>query len=173
MSRLWVKVRIVVAILYICTIYIDAMDYPEMEDHLETEIDARLPSSFATSEILSSRGLGFKKMVTNKPTGSETWEIANWEIWVKQYWYETRIQNTSCPQTPFGIAARADWALTIPCLYGDPYMEGGPKIVHVNTYMLPHFAESTLHFMDKSARFILLSSGSDLTVPRSTDPRFQ
>eukprot|EP01034_Spumella_vulgaris_P040166 gene40166-49674_t len=72
---------------------------------------------------------------------------------------------------PSGIAAECDWAMEVPCLYtANPRVS--PKFFHVHTYMLPHFVESTLNFMDPSYRFILVSSGTDATIPRSIDPRF-
>ena len=41
-----------------------------------------------------------------------------------------------------GISAACDWALMVPCLFGNPYK--APRTIFVMTYMLPHFVESTL-----------------------------
>lgn len=39
--------------------------------------------------------------------------------------------------------------------------------------MLPHFIESTLYFMDHSYRFVLVSGGTDMTIPRGAgDSRY-
>ena len=38
--------------------------------------------------------------------------------------------------------------------------------------MLPHFIESTMYFMNESYRFVLVTGGTDLTIPRSVDPRY-
>ena len=132
-----------------------------------------------------------------------------------RYWYETRTPYSSCDMTPKGISTRVDWALMVPCMFGNPNM--APKTVilsertltyinyshhrkipsnfsflepplllvlmdtscllctaqiFVHHYMISHFIESTLRFMDKSFRFVLLSGGSDITIPRSTDVRY-
>ena len=85
----------------------------------------------------------------------------NWEVFAKLYWYETRAINSSCPQVPQGVAVVADWALMVPCMFGNPAIK--PKIVYVHTYMLPHFIESTYRFADKSDwHFVLVSSGINL-----------
>ena len=41
----------------------------------------------------------------------------------------------SCPMEPTGIAATCDWALLVPCLFGD--ITKPPKTVFVHTLMLP------------------------------------
>lgn len=45
-------------------------------------------------------------------------------------------------------------------------MSKPPQTIWVHTYMLSHFVESTLNFMPKDWRFVLISGGADLTVPR-------
>ncbi len=150
------------------------MSSTKLEDKLETEIDPRPPRSFTDrmTKILAARQEGFHTLTYNFPDGtSRTDNIGNWEVWVTKYWYETRMPNTSCPQLPTWIATTTDWALMIPCLFGNTDIP--PRTIFVNTYMLPHFIESTLHFMDPSYRFVLVSSGSDMTVPRSLDFRFK
>jgi hypothetical protein len=98
--------------------------------------------------------------------------INNWEIFAANYWYETRTVNMSCPITPQGIAATCDWAPMVPCLFGD--MTKPPKTVFVHTLMLPHFAESTLSFMNDSFGFVLISGSTDQTVPNgSGDARYK
>jgi hypothetical protein len=72
---------------------------------------------------------------------------------------------------PFGIAATCDWALLVPCLFGD--VSRPPKTIFVHNYMLSHFVESTLNFMDPTYRFVLVTAGTDMTVPRSIDPRYR
>ncbi len=78
----------------------------------------------------------------------------------------------TCPQEPRGIAAACDWALMIPCLFGD--ITKPPRTIFVNSYMLPHFAESTLRLLpNKSWEFVVVSGGSDMTIPRlAMDVRF-
>lgn len=84
-----------------------------------------------------------------------------------RYWYETRDKFVMCPSTPIGIATQCDWALMIPCLFTGPNPYVSPKTIFVHTPMLPHFVESTLKFMNESHRFVLVSAGSDATVPRA------
>ena len=72
---------------------------------------------------------------------------------------------------PHGIAATADWALMVPCLFGD--ISKPPNTIFVHNYMLSHFTDSTLRFMNSSYRFVLISGGTDMTVPRSVDPRYR
>lgn len=72
---------------------------------------------------------------------------------------------------PLGISTQVDWALMVPCMFGDPNKP--PSTIFVHNYMLPHFIESTLHFMDPTYRFVLVSGGTDLTIPRSAgDSRY-
>src|SRR5689334_9444250 len=72
---------------------------------------------------------------------------------------------------PYGIAATCDWAALIPCLFAD--ITKPPRTIFVHHYFLSHFVESTLNFMDPSYRFVLVSAGTDLTIPRSVDPRYK
>ena len=77
-----------------------------------------------------------------------------------------------CPVIPSGFSTYCDWAHMIPCIFGDPYKQ--PKIIFVHTYMLPHFLESTLTFMNKTWKFILVSGGTDATLPNNNmDSRFR
>jgi hypothetical protein len=72
---------------------------------------------------------------------------------------------------PLGVSTQVDWALMIPCMFGNPNKP--PSTIFVHNYMLPHFIESTLHFMDPTYRFVLLSGGTDLTIPRGAgDQRY-
>lgn len=71
---------------------------------------------------------------------------------------------------PRGIATRTDWSFMIPCIFGNPH--NAPRTIFVHHYMLSHFIESTLRFMDPSFRFVLITGGTDLTIPRSTDQRY-
>lgn len=72
---------------------------------------------------------------------------------------------------PSGISTQFDWTFTVPCMFGDP--NKAPSTIFVVSYMLPHFIESTLHFMDPTYRFVLVSGASDMTVPRSSgDSRY-
>ena len=41
----------------------------------------------------------------------------------------------TCPQVPMGLAAACDWALMVPCLFGD--VTKPPSTVFVHTLMLP------------------------------------
>ncbi len=72
-----------------------------------------------------------------------------------------------CPGTPIGIATHTDWTLLVPCLFTGPDPYALPRTIFVHTPFLPHFVESTLPGIHKDARFILLSAGADMTVPRS------
>lgn len=132
------------------------------ENLLETPIDLREPRTFPQSELLVVRQWGYHELNTTKGIVP----INNWEVYTEQWWYETRYVNATCPEIPAGIAATVDWALMCLCLFGNP--EKLPKTIYVHTLMLPHFAESTLAFMDHNARFILISSGMDLTFPYGT-----
>lgn len=87
------------------------------------------------------------------------------------YWYETRTPNSSCPMMPDGIAAEADWALMVPCMFGKPDIS--PRIIYVHSAMLPHFVGSPLRFMNTTDRFVLVSAGLDMTVPRQIDQRYK
>jgi len=89
-----------------------------------------------------------------------------------RYWFENRQPFSDCPMTPIGIATTVDWAMMVPCVFGNPHMDGGPRTIYVHNYMLPHFIESTLHFMNSSYHFVLISGGTDLTIPRSIDKRY-
>ena len=51
------------------------------------------------------------------------------------YWYENRHLNVTCPQTPLGLGADCDWAMMVPCLFGD--MTIAPKTIFVHSLMLP------------------------------------
>jgi hypothetical protein len=137
-----------------------------LEDHYETEIDPREPRSFKSWEMHSVRQKyepKFTSISHHDPYG---------EGFANKYWYETRNVSMSCPMKPQGIAATFDWALMIPCLFGD--MTKPPKTIFVHTLMLPHFAESTLPFMNDSFRFVLISGSADETVPNgSGDTRYK
>jgi hypothetical protein len=92
--------------------------------------------------------------------------VPNWEVYTEKWWYETRLINATCPVEPIGIAATTDWSLMQLCLFGNP--EVPPRTIYVHTLMLPHFAESTLRFMRKTDRFVLVSSAVDITIPLGT-----
>ena len=55
-------------------------------------------------------------------------------------------------------------------MYGNPHKI--PTTIYVNTFIMPHFVESTLKAIDPSARFVLITAGDDLTIPRSIDLRY-
>lgn len=72
---------------------------------------------------------------------------------------------------PNGVATFADWAQTVPCIFGDHTQQ--PGIVFVHTYMLPHFVETTLQRMNKSWAFVLVTGGTDRSIPNnSMDVRY-
>jgi hypothetical protein len=154
--------------------YVDE-EHTLIENKLETEIDLRLPSSFLAYKYIHVRPTidpNYTVDAYNKATNTiepytKLYDRNNWEIFVKNYWYETRAINATCPQVPQGVAVVADWALMVPCMFGNPKIK--PKIVYVHTYMLPHFIESTYNFADKKDwYFVLVSSGTDQTIPYST-----
>lgn len=147
-----------------------------IEEHYETEFDLREPKVFAAEnnwELLTTRPKGFDTIESYNSDGTlkSSTHVSNWERFALNYWFETRVVNSSCPELPQGIATTCDWALMIPCMFGDPYKP--PRTIFVHNYMLPHFIESTLRFMDKDYRFVLISGGTDLTIPRSTDQRYK
>ena len=135
----------------------------QWEEMLETPIDLREPRSFEQSELLVVRQESFKTLTT---VDKGTINIGNWELYTENWWYETREVNATCPVVPIGVAATTDWSLMCLCLFGNP--EVLPKTIFVHTLMLPHFVESTLRFMNETARFILVSAGMDLTLPYGT-----
>ena len=72
---------------------------------------------------------------------------------------------------PQGIAAMCDWALLLPCFYGN--WEIPPKTVFVHHLMLPHFVSYVLPNLPSHYRFVLVSSGTDQTIPTGRgDVRF-
>lgn len=145
-----------------------------IEDKIETQIDPRLPSSFKLREIMFSRQKGFSDVRTHDPQSNQDggFHIGNWELYASRYWFETRTPNMLCPQLPEGIAAWCDWALLVPCLFGN--VTKAPRTIFVHTLMLPHFVESTLNFLpNKSWEFVVISGGHDLTIPQlSLDARY-
>ena len=164
---------LLVLLLLHCTSPLYTSATPE-EDHYETEIDPREPRSFKSWEMHSVRQTAFKEMIHHDALNKvdNIIQIRNFEVFATSYWYETRIVNMSCPMTPQGIAATCDWALMVPCLFGD--MTKPPKTVFVHTLMLPHFAESTLNGMNNTWRFVLLSGATDQTIPNgSGDKRYK
>ena len=152
-----------------------------MEELLETQIDTRPPRSFKYWDNLVVRQNGFYELnYTDESTGNRTTtHVNNWEQYTLRYWYEYRLRNAECPMKPIGIAAATDWSLLCTCLFGAPAniednAQGRlPRTIFVHTYMLSHFYESTLKFMNQSARFVLYTGGTDMTIPDSTgDSRY-
>jgi len=145
---------------------VDRLSMREYEDRLETEIDPRIPRSFTDYlyEYQWTRQDFFQYIYYNDKNGNENSEYVSFQRWAWNYWYETRIPNSTCPQEPKGIAAACDWAILIPCLYGDVTKE--PKTVFVHTDFLHHLVESTFRFINPEWRFVLVSAGSDESVPR-------
>eukprot|EP00601_Ochromonadales_sp_CCMP2298_P016600 CAMPEP_0173229914 /NCGR_PEP_ID=MMETSP1142-20121109/7426_1 /TAXON_ID=483371 /ORGANISM="non described non described, Strain CCMP2298" /LENGTH=421 /DNA_ID=CAMNT_0014158879 /DNA_START=220 /DNA_END=1481 /DNA_ORIENTATION=- len=146
-----------------------------MEHQLETEFDPALPRSFLNNdrEFMEVRPVGFNSRSYYDANGvyKGTDNIANWERYALGYWWETHRLYSSCSMEPTGIATHADWALMVPCMFGDSAKL--PRVIFVHNYMLPHFIESTLKFMHENASFVLLSGGTDLTIPRSAlDARY-
>lgn len=58
----------------------------------------------------------------------------------------------------------------VPCLFGN--MNVPPRTIYIHHYMISHFVESTLHFMEPHHRFVLVSGGTDMTIPQSVDLRY-
>ena len=76
-----------------------------------------------------------------------------------------------CPMRPVGIAAACDWALMVPCLYADLMIE--PRTIYVHHVMLEVFIEQILKHMPVHTRFVLVTSGTDHTIPTASgDVRF-
>ena len=89
----------------------------------------------------------------------------------RSYGVRPTDQYVRCPMTPQGIAALCDWALLVPCLYGT--FDRPPRTVFVHHFMLQHFINLILPYMPKAFEFVLVSSGTDLTIPTSMgDIRF-
>ena len=135
------------------------------EELLETPIISREPRSFPTTEWLVTRAPTPSTLDLVLADGTTKY-IDNWEVYMMGWWYEYRERNATCPFEPSGFAATTDWTLFPLCLFGD--VTKLPKTIFVYTHMLPHFMESTIHFMPKHARFILISGGIDRTIPSST-----
>lgn len=77
----------------------------------------------------------------------------------------------NCFMNPQVIATLADWAILLPCVYGD--ISRPPRIVFVHHLMLPHFVRYILPNIPVNHRFVLVSSGSDQTIPTGAgDVRF-
>ena len=72
--------KLIVVCLFCMSARFRALHYHEMEDKLETEIDRREPREFRRYETLSARPNGFKYMTTYTPTGSNTFDVGNWEL---------------------------------------------------------------------------------------------
>jgi len=73
---------------------------------------------------------------------------------------------------PRGIAAHCDWALLVPCVYGD--LSRAPRTVFVHHLMLAHFAKIVLPLIPADWKFVLVTSGTDQTIPTGRgDERFQ
>ena len=73
---------------------------------------------------------------------------------------------------PRGLAALCDWALLVPCFYGD--INRAPRTVFVHHLMLAHFAKILLPIISNKFKFVLVSSGTDQTIPTGRgDVRFQ
>ena len=159
--------KLLLVLLFLCVLVviesIGNWGGSEREDWLETQIDPREPRSFSTQEernemLLSVRpSAGFGSAIVNNNGVKETVRIPNWERYTLNYWYETRNRQMECPMTPEGFATTTDWAILPTCLFGNATQL--PRTVFVHTYMLSHFFESTLAFLDNSARFVLVTAG--------------
>ena len=83
----------------------------------------------------------------------------------------TKDKYIECPMRPVGIAAACDWALMVPCLYADLTIE--PRTIYVHHVMLEIFIEQILKHMPVHTRFVLVTSGTDHTIPTASgDVRF-
>lgn len=145
---------------------LDRLSLRDDEDRLETEIDPRIPRSFTENlyEYQWTRQDSFQYVSYFDKDGNENKQYVSFQRWAWNYWYETRLPNATCPQEPKGIAAACDWAILIPCLYGDVTKE--PKTIFVHTDFIHHLVESTFRFINHDWRFVLVSGGSDESVPR-------
>ena len=78
----------------------------------------------------------------------------------------------NCAVVPISIATYCDWALLVPCFYGNITIL--PRTIFVHHLMLPHFIHYVLPNIPSHHRFVLVSSGTDQTIPTSSgDIRFQ
>ena len=59
----------------------------------------------------------------------------------------------TCPQVPMGLAAACDWALMVPCLFGD--VTKPPSTIFVHTLMLPvrHIPQLTFKSFTKNTDY--------------------
>lgn len=72
---------------------------------------------------------------------------------------------------PQDIAAHCDWALLLPCFFGD--LSVAPRTVFVHHLMLPYFVDKVLPKIDPRYKFVLVTSGTDQTIPTGRgDVRF-
>jgi hypothetical protein len=161
-----IYIYIILLILIIYNVNCIPPTATDKEAHLETQIDPRLPTSFKRFKTLETRSDSFQYIIRYENGEKIIDDIGNWENYIRGYWWEYRKFNTTCPQLPRGIAAEADLALQCPCLFGNIYKP--PNVIFVHSYMLSHFVESTLQFMDKSWKFILITGGTDMSIPTSS-----
>eukprot|EP01033_Poteriospumella_lacustris_P002653 gene2653-1929_t len=81
------------------------------------------------------------------------------------------ITNCTCPRhNLIGTAAYTDWAILEPCLYRFS-KDDAPRTVYVHSTMLAAFATKILPQMVKGPPFVLISGGTDATLPRQIDKR--
>jgi len=153
--------------------YLRRLNIADLQDRYETEIDSREPRSFRENmyQYHWTRQDGFEYVSYIHNNNTEYLKVS-WQRYSLDYWYETRVPNAICPQIPKGIAAMCDWAIMVPCLFGDVTKE--PRTVFVHTDFIHHLFESTFRFINPDWRFVLVSSGSDESIPRGTlDVRFR
>ena len=93
---------------------------------------------------LWSRQQSFSKIDSHDVNGNIHTQDVSWERFAKEYWYETRVLNSTCPQEPQGIAAMCDWAIMIPCLFGDVTKE--PRTVYIHNDFIHHLVLDYYYF---------------------------
>lgn len=77
----------------------------------------------------------------------------------------------NCVMKPQDIATYCDWALMLPCFYGN--IAEFPKTIFVHHLMLPFFIDNVLPNIPRENKFVLVTSGTDQTIPSSSgDVRF-
>lgn len=146
-----------------------------MQDKFQSQIDLRTPISFEKkygTEILTTRPEGEREPFQRRLPNGQMLPVTEYyyESYARVYDYNKRVINGTCPMPPQFFAVYADWALLVPCLFTN--LMSWPKVFYVNNWMLPHFVEHILPQLDSHVRFVLVTSGTDLTIPRSRDSRY-
>jgi uncharacterized membrane protein YgcG len=132
---------------------------------LQTNISDRLPADYKheTHDILSVRQVEFDHIILHAQ------QLPTLQGWAANLAALSASTVTSsdfpgdCLMIPQGLATRCDWVLLFPCFYGN--LSTPPRTIFVHHFMLPHFTKYLLPMVPGGHRFVLVTSGTDLTIP--------